>query len=537
MLSYAAGPEAPLAEIGIYEYFLKTVASLPDHDAIVVPHQGIRWSYRELADQAESVARGLRALGITSGDRFGMWAANCAEWVVLQLAAARTGAALVNINPAYRAHELEYVLRRSGMKAIFLHEQDEYADYRAILHEASRENVTLQRAIYLGTNDWIALCSDGIDAGSEFPSRDEVANIQYTSGTTGSPKGVLLTHRNILNNGRFIAQRLRMTGRDRICAPVPMYHCFGCVIGTMAAISSGACLILPAPRFHADATLRAIQNERATMVYGVPTMFIAQLSHPDFARTDFSSLRGGVMAGAPCPVEVMKRVMTDMHCPEITIVYGQTEASPVITGSAVDDSVERRVATVGTVFPQTEVKIVSVETGETVPMGVQGELCARGYLIMKGYDGDPEGSAKVVDPDGWLHTGDLATMREDGYINITGRAKDVIIRGGENIYPREVEEFLHTHPKIAQVEVVGLPDQLLGEAVLAWIKLRTGHSMTESDVREFCHDRIAHFKVPQYIRFVDSFPMTLNGKTQKHAIRQREIEARGLQEISHVRTA
>jgi fatty-acyl-CoA synthase len=377
--------------------------------------------------------------------------------------------------------------------------------------------------------------------GREIPpleiSNRAVANIQYTSGTTGSPKGVLLTHRNLVNNGYLIGLGLKATEDDRICVPVPMYHCFGCVIGAMVSYNTGAGMVFPSPVFDARAVLEAIQEERATAVYGVPTMFIAELGLPEFDGYDLTSLRTGVMAGAPCPVEVMKRVMGDMHCPEIVICYGQTECSPVVTMSSTGDTIERRVGTVGCALPETEIRIASPETGETVEVGEQGELCARGYAVMQGYDGDPEATRKAVDSEGWLHTGDLAVMREDGYFRITGRAKDMIIRGGENIYPREVEEFLYTHPKIADVQVVGLPDARLGETVLAWIRLKPGETATHCEITDFCKGKIAHFKIPQFVRFVEEFPLTVTGKIQKFRIREIEIRERGLQNVSKIETA
>jgi fatty-acyl-CoA synthase len=376
----------------------------------------------------------------------------------------------------------------------------------------------------------------GVEPGAGPASAHDVTNIQYTSGTTGSPKGVLLTHRNLINNAAIAAGGLRITAQDRVVIPVPLYHCFGCVIGVLLCVATGAAMILPSPQFDPLAALEAIHHERGTVIYGVPTMFIAELTHPEFARFDLTSLRTGIMAGAPCPIEVMRRVATEMHCPQMTIVYGQTESSPCITYSTVDDDLETRVTTVGRAMPNTEVKIVS-PSGAVVPAGVQGELCTRGYLVMQGYDQEPEATARAVDADGWLHTGDLATMRPDGYYKITGRAKDLIIRGGENIYPREVEEFLYTHPKIADVQVVGLPDAKLGEAVLAWIRLKPGESMAEDELREWCKGKIAHFKIPQYLRFVDEFPLTVTGKIQKFRIRQMEIEARGLQDAASIQTA
>jgi fatty-acyl-CoA synthase len=537
MLSHVCGPKAPLLEESIHTVFARTAAQYPSHSALIVPHQQVEDSFTKLASEVERAAGALHALGISPGGRFGVWATNCAEWVYLQLAAARAGLVLVNVNPAYRAHELAYVLKKSGMKAIFLHQRDRRSDYSAILDEArATPGLALEHVIYFNTPSWDAFIAASRPPGDIPVAADDVTNIQYTSGTTGSPKGVLLSHRNLVNNGLFIAQTLKMTEADRICVPVPMYHCFGCVGGTMAMVTSGAGMILPAPTFEPLATMQAIERYRATTIYGVPTMFIAQLDHSDFARHDFSSLRTGIMAGAPCPIEIMKRVVKEMHCPQMSIVYGQTESSPVITGSAVDDELELRVATVGKAFPNTEVKIVDT-LGETVPVGEQGELCTRGYLVMKGYDGEPEATARAVDREGWLHTGDLATMRPDGYFRITGRAKDMIIRGGENIYPREIEEFLYTHPKVGDVQVVGLPDAKLGETVAAWIRLKPGESATEEDFREFCRGRIAHFKVPQYISIVDEFPMTVTGKIQKYRIRQIEIERRGLESAAKIETA
>jgi fatty-acyl-CoA synthase len=467
-----------------------------------------------------------------------VWATNCAEWVYLQLGCARAGLVQVNVNPAYRATELAYVLRKSGMKAIVLRAQDARSNYRELLEEAIRSSpdIALRHVIYLGEDSWDRMLKAESDAGEGPVDCHEVVNIQYTSGTTGSPKGVLLTHHNLLNNGQIVAFGLHVTEQDRMCVPVPLYHCFGCVAGTLAIIGTGAAMILPAPTFDPVATMQAIHSERATSIYGVPTMFIAQLQHPEFSRFDFSSLRTGVMAGAPCPIEIMKRVVNDMHCPQMTIMYGQTESSPVITMASVDDSLELRVATVGAACAETEVKIVSPD-GKTVPIGEQGELCTRGYLVMKGYDQEPEATARAIDSEGWLHTGDLSTMRPDGYFRITGRLKDMIIRGGENVYPREVEEFLYTHPKIADVQVVGLPDEKLGESVAAWIRLKAGETGAEEEIWEFCRGRIAHFKIPQYIRFVDSFPMTVTGKIQKYVIRQTEIKERGLEAAAEIQTA
>jgi fatty-acyl-CoA synthase len=535
MLSYSKGPEIPLIEDSIADVFRRTAARLPGQEALVVRHQNVRFTFNELAREVEHTASGLAGLGLRAGDRVGVWSTNCAEWVMLHLACARIGAVLVNVNPAYRAHELKYVLRKSGMKALFLWEQDARSDYAAILRDAmDGQELALQHVVYFGAEQWNRMRAPGMDLPGDRVKNHEVTNIQYTSGTTGSPKGVLLTHRNLLNNAAVIANGMKITSADRLCVPVPLYHCFGCVIGTLTSMLTGATLILPAATFDPLATMLAIAEERATAIYGVPTMFISELGHEDFSRFDFSSLRTGVMAGAPCPIEVMKRVVNEMHCPQMTIMYGQTESSPVITSSAVDDSLEHRVSTVGRACPNTEVKIVS-DSDETVPVGEQGELCARGYLVMKGYDQDPEATRRAVDQDGWLHTGDLATMRSDGYFRVTGRAKDMIIRGGENIYPREVEEFLYTHPKVADVQVIGIPDAKLGETVAAWIRLRA--PATEEEIREFCKGKIAHFKIPQYVRFVEAFPMTVTGKIQKFRMQETEIHERGLEAAARIETA
>ena len=538
MLSYSKGHDFPYFEGTISDALRQTTERFPDQEALVACHQDVRLTFAELSAEVERTARGLAGLGLRARDRIGVWSTNCIEWVLMQLACARIGAVLVNVNPAYRAYELSFVLRKSGMRALFLWEKDKRSDYREILEEARKgQDLALEHVVYFGSDEWTGIRHG--QGGSLVPVDkaigEDVTNIQYTSGTTGSPKGVLLTHRNLLNNAAVISAGMKITPRDRICVPVPLYHCFGCVIGSLTSVYTGATMILPASTFDALATMEAIQAERATTIYGVPTMFIAQLQHPAFHGFDFSSLRTGVMAGAPCPIEVMKRVVNEMHCPEMTIMYGQTESSPVITMSSVDDGLEHRVSTVGRACPNTEVKIVSMETGEIAPVGTQGELCTRGYLVMKGYDQEPEATEKAVDADGWLHTGDLATMRTDEYFRVTGRAKDMIIRGGENIYPREVEEFLYSHPKIADVQVVGLPDRKLGETVAAWIRLK--ESTTEEEIREFCRGKIAHFKIPQYIRFVDEFPMTVTGKIQKFRMREIEIRERGLEAAARVETA
>ena len=538
MLSYARGPNLALLGKTIGQALDDSVEHNPAGDAVISRHQSLRLNYRDLAREVGLTARGLAGLGIRPGDRVGMWAANCVEWIYLQMAIARIGAVLVNVNPAYRSHELRFVLRKSGMKAIFFHERDARANYREILEEARRdEDLELEHAILLGTEDWTRMIEHSVEPPPHITSIDDVVNIQYTSGTTGSPKGVLLTHYNLVNNAYLGGAGLRVSGSDRLCAPVPLYHCFGCVMGSLMSIVHRIALVLPAPQFDARATLEAIEAERCTILYGVPTMFIAQLEHPEFRKFNLNSLRTGIMAGAPCPIDVMRRVVNEMHCPGIVVAYGQTESSPVITGSSPDDDLETRVSTVGRALPETEVKIIAPGSGQTVEAGERGELCTRGYLVMKGYDKEPEATALAVDSEGWLHTGDLATMGADGCFHIAGRLKEMIIRGGENIYPREIEEFLHGHPKIADVYITGVPDERLGETVLAWIKVKAGESATEEEICDFCRGRIAHFKIPQYVRFVDSFPMTVTGKIQKFRIREMEIEARGLTHAASIKTA
>ena len=538
MKSYARGPALPLLEKTIGQVLADAVRRNPSGDALVARHQGLRVSYRQLQENAERTARGLWGMGIRPGDRVGIWACNCVEWVYLQVATALTGSVLVNVNPAYRAHELRYVLRKSGMKAIFLHERDARVGYLDILNEARKgQDLALENVVLIGTDGWRAMWRHGVDVPRRTESPNDEVNIQYTSGTTGSPKGVLLTHRNLVNNAYVVGREMMVAHTDRLCSPVPLYHCFGCVMSSLLAMVHGIALVMPAAQFDPLATLQAIDAERCTLIYGVPTMFIAELEHPDFRKYSMSTLRSGIMAGAPCPVEVMKRVVSEMNCVGMTVAYGQTESSPAITMSAADDSLEYRVATIGRVLPETEVKIVAPWNDEILDTGERGELCTRGYLVMKGYDQEPEATTRAIDAEGWLRTGDLAVMREDGYFHIAGRLKEMIIRGGENIYPREIEEFLHQHPKIADVYVVGLPDARLGEAVLAWIKPKAGESMTEGEVRDYCRGQIAHFKIPEYIRFVDAFPMTVTGKVQKFRIRDQEIEARGLQTAAEIKTA
>jgi fatty-acyl-CoA synthase len=537
-LSYARGPSRPLLDLTVGDLLHRTAARYPDRLAVASLHQQKRLTWAELDAMADRVARGLWSLGIRHGDRVGLWSTNCIEWVIMHMGCARSGAALVNVNPAYRSHELQYTLTHSRMKALFLWHNDKRADYEEILGRACHglDDLALEHTIYFDSPEWPAL----LDADGRLPDRvasDDIANIQYTSGTTGLPKGVLLTHHNVVNNGQFLAQGFHYTEQDKIVVPVPLFHCYGCVIGTMSALNTGAALILPNWTFDARATLRAVHEERATSVYGVPAMYVAEFALDDFASYDTTSLRTGMMSGAPCPVELMKRVLGEMHCRELVIAYGQTETSPVVTMSDAEDTIEVRVKTVGRAMPQTEIAIRSLDTRELLPYGQQGEVCVRGYALMKGYDGDPDGTADVIRPDGWLHTGDLGVMREDGCIHITGRSRDVIIRGGENIYPREVEEFLYTHPKVGEVQVVGIPNARLGEIVVAWVRLEPGVQATEEEIKAFCQGQIAYYKIPEHIRFVTEFPATLSGKIQKYKMREFEIEDRGLQAIATAATA
>ncbi len=535
--SQTRGPDRPLLKLTIGDLLHRTSDRFPDRDAVVSCHQGRRLTWAQLSEQADRVARGLWSLGIRKGDRVGLWSTNCIEWLMMHMGTARAGAALVNVNPAYRSHELQYTLTRSRMKALFLWSHDKRGDYADILGRA-RHNLTLElrHTIFFDSPDWPAL----LDAPGRLPDSvdpQDVANIQYTSGTTGLPKGVMLTHHNIVNNGQFLAQGFHYTERDRVCVPVPLFHCYGCVIGTMSVLNTGAAIVFPNWTFDARATLQAVHDERCTSLYGVPAMYVAELALPDFAGFNLTSLRTGMMSGAPCPIELMKRVLRDMHIPELVIAYGQTESSPVVTMSDADDPIEIRVNTVGRAMPQTQIKIVSTSDKTTLPVGQQGELCARGYVVMKGYDAEPAATQLAIDDEGWLHTGDLGVMHPDGCIHLTGRSRDIIIRGGENIYPREIEEFLYTHPKVSEVQVVGVPNERLGEIVVAWIRLGPNQTATEEEIRTFCRDQIAYFKIPEHIRFVTEFPATLSGKIQKYKMRDFEIEARGLEAIANARTA
>jgi len=514
----------------------RTVARVPDRDALVDVPSGRRWTYTELAAEVDTLARALLALGVAKGDRVGIWAPNLPEWVFVQYATARIGAILVNINPAYRTSELAYVLRQAGIRTLFAAVRFKTSDYRAMVDEVRAECAHLREVYYVGTPDWAALLStastvdgDALAEREATLSFDDPINIQYTSGTTGFPKGATLSHHNILNNGYFVARTQRWTEADRVCVPVPFYHCFGMVMGNLGATSHGACVVIPAPSFEPAATLRAVQAEHCTVLYGVPTMFIAELAEPDFGRYDLSSLRTGVMAGSPCPVEVMKRVIADMGMAEVTIAYGMTETSPVSTQTRPDDDLDRRVSTVGTVHPHLEVKVVDPAGGLVVPRGTPGELCTRGYSVMLGYWEMPDRTAEAIDAARWMHTGDLAVMDDNGYLSIVGRIKDMVIRGGENVYPREIEEFLYTHPDIVDAQVIGVPDERFGEELMVWVRLREGAPpLTADALREFCAGKLAHFKIPRYVKVVDGFPMTVTGKVRKVEMREVSIAELGL---------
>ena len=542
--SRASGATAPpLLEETIGDLLERIVAQHAEREALVDCPSGRRWTYRELDRDVNAVALGLLELGVAKGDRVGLWATNCPEWTLVQLATAKVGAVLVNINPSYRTHELAYALRQSECRVLLAQLDNRGSSYVEMIDSVRPDLPALEHVLYLGTSAWAELVqrsgrdSSAVGARMAELSPDDAINIQYTSGTTGFPKGATLSHRNILNNGYFVGQGCGYTERDRVAIPVPFYHCFGMVMGNLGAITHGAAMVIPAASFDAEATLRAVQDERCTSLYGVPTMFIAELELPTFADFDLSSLRTGIMAGSPCPVEVMKKVIADMGCAEVTICYGMTETSPVSTQTKRDDDLERRTSTVGTVHPHVEVKIVDAVTGETVPRGTAGEFCTRGYSVMKGYWNDPDKTAEAIDGDGWMHTGDLATMDADGYVNIVGRIKDMVIRGGENIYPREIEEFLFTHPSVADVQVVGVPDVKYGEELCAWIKLRDGAEETDESIRAFCRGKLAHFKIPRHVLFVDAFPMTVTGKIRKVEMRDVSVEQLGLQDAAGTTTA
>jgi fatty-acyl-CoA synthase len=543
--SYAQGQTAAaLLEETIGSNLEQTVSRFPDREALVSFQQGLRYSWTELDGAVDELARGLIAAGLQKGDRVGIWSPNCAEWVLVQYATAKLGVILVNINPAYRTSELEYALHQSGCRMLVAAPAFKTSDYRAMVTEVREGLKALERVVFLDGEDWEELLAGaaGVDPGqlrerSAALAASDPINIQYTSGTTGFPKGATLTHRNILNNGFFVGEGVRYTHEDRVCIPVPFYHCFGMVMGNLACSSHGATMVIPAPAFEAEATLQAVATERCTSLYGVPTMFIAMLGAPGFDGYDLESLRTGIMAGSPCPVEVMKRVIERMHMSEVGICYGMTETSPVSTQTATDDPLEKRVGSVGRVGPHLEVKVADPETSDTVARGETGELCTRGYSVMTGYWEDPERTAEAIDADGWMHTGDLATMDGEGYFNIVGRIKDLVIRGGENVYPREVEEFLYSHPDIGDVQVIGVPDERYGEELMACVIPRSGAALDEDAVREYCRGRIAHYKVPRYVKFVDSFPMTVTGKVQKFRMRDQAIDELDLGPQASAKTA
>lgn len=527
----------------IGENLKHTVERFADHEALVCPFQDYRATYQELWDLTGLAARGLMAHGVKKGDRVGIWAPNRYEWTVLQYATARIGAILVNLNPAYRTAELEYALRQSSVSFLALAKSFRTADYGAMLDEVRDQCPELRESLVLDES-WDSLLREGAavsqtnladrEATIQF---DEPINIQYTSGTTGFPKGATLSHHNILNNGYFVGETLHLTEADRVCIPVPFYHCFGMVLGNLACTTHGACMVVPAEAYDPRIVMETVEAERCTALYGVPTMFIGELDHPDFDSFDFSSLRTGIMAGSPCPAEVMKKVQSRMNMTEVTICYGMTETSPVSTQSTTDDPLEKRVSTVGRVHPHVEIKVVDPATGLVVPSGMAGELCTRGYSVMLGYWADDDATRDAIDAGRWMHTGDLAIMDDEGYLNIVGRIKDMIIRGGENVYPREIEEYLYRHPDVADVQVIGVPSERYGEEVMAWVKPREGSSSTEEDLREFCRDHIASFKIPRYWRFVDEFPMTVTGKVQKFKMRETAIADLGLDSVAAIVTA
>ncbi len=543
-LSYASGPSStPLLGETIGEKLELTTSQFPDRDALVDMGSQRRWTYTQLNEAVDKVATGLLDLGVTTGDRVGIWSPNTPEWMLTQYATAKIGAILVNINPAYRSHELSYVLKQAGIETLVSAESFKTSDYRKLVDEVKGACPHLKNVIYVGTPEWDALAATEADTPRINDilvtlDRDDPINIQYTSGTTGFPKGATLSHLNILNNGRYLTAGLNITEVDKICVPVPFYHCFGMVMGNLGAMAHGACVVIPAPGFDPTLTLEAIDAEKCTALYGVPTMFIAMLALPNIGDYDLSSLRTGCMAGSPCPVEVMKRVINEMNMDEVTIAYGMTETSPVSTQTGKDDPIDIRVSTVGRVHPHVQVKIIDPATGRTVPRGETGEFCTRGYSVMLGYWEDPEKTAAAIDPAGWMHTGDLGVMDDDGYLNIVGRLKDLVIRGGENVYPREVEEFLYSHPDIADVQVVGVPDLKYGEELCAWIRMRDGAtSLDAAAVREYCTGKLAHYKIPRYVVIADEFPMTVTGKVRKIDMRATSIEKLGLEEAAKTRTA
>ncbi|PBC58950.1 AMP-binding protein [Rhodococcus sp. ACPA1] len=537
--SYTNGVwDAPMLGDTIGDNFDRTVAAHGDRDALVDRPSGRRWTYAELRRDVDAVAVGLLKRGIGKGDRVGIWAPNCPEWTLIQFATAKIGAVLVNINPAYRAHELKYVLDQAGIRLLVSAPEFKSSDYAGMIEEVRPQCPDLEMVVLLGSAEWSKLASDGkavhaadpslLPAAQAALSSDDPINIQYTSGTTGFPKGATLSHHNILNNGYFVGELCHYTENDRVCIPVPFYHCFGMVMGNLACTSHGATMVIPGPSFDPKATLQAVEAEKCTSLYGVPTMFIAELAEPDFASFDLSSLRTGIMAGSPCPVEVMKQVIEQMGMAEVSICYGMTETSPVSLQTRSDDTIDQRVSTVGRVGPHLEVKIVDPATGLTVPRGTPGELCTRGYSVMLGYWNNPEKTAEAIDAGRWMHTGDIGVMDSDGYVAITGRIKDMVIRGGENVYPREIEEFLYTHPDILDAQVIGVPDAKYGEELMVWVRMKDGaEPLDAAKVREFCTGKLAHYKIPKYVHVVDEFPMTVTGKVRKVEMREQSLDLIG----------
>ncbi|KAF5091277.1 3-[(3aS,4S,7aS)-7a-methyl-1,5-dioxo-octahydro-1H-inden-4-yl]propanoyl:CoA ligase [anaerobic digester metagenome] len=563
-LSYACGTaEVPLLGQTIGEILNEIAERYPDNEALVSPEQEIRLTYRQFREAVDKVARGLMALDVNKGDRVGIWAMNYAEWIVVQFATAKIGAIMVNINPSYRTFELEYCLKQSEIKLLILQGRFKTSDYVGMFYETCPEAYEsrpgrilsekfpfLKTVVFMGDIPYNGMYQwDDLLKKADSISQDELIerenaldfddaiNIQYTSGTTGYPKGVVLTHHGVLNNGYIIGEGMGFTEKDRLCIPVPFYHCFGMVLSNMACVSHGSTMVIPGPAFDPGDVLKTIEAERCTAVHGVPTMFIAELRHPDFAKFDLRSLRTGIMAGSPCPIETMKEVATKMHMSEVVIVYGQTELSPGVTMTTTRDPIDKRVATVGRVFPHTEIKIIDPETKKIIPRGEIGEICARGYMTMRCYYNNPTATRQAKDEHGWVHTGDLGSFDPEGFVHIEGRLKDMVIRGGENIYPREIEEFLHQHPKIADVYVIGVPDEKYGEELMAWIKLEEGASLTEDEIRTYADGKIARYKIPRYYAFVDSFPITVSGKIQKFKMREMGIEMLGLQEVAQIKTA
>jgi len=562
--SYACGTsDIPLLGVTIGDMLHRTATEYPRADALISVHQGIRWTYADFDDRVDQLAKALMALGVEKGDRVGIWALNYAEWVLVQFATARMGAIMVNINPAYRTFEFEYAMKQAEISTLIIQGRFKTSDYVGMFYEVCPEAMEarpgrirsntfpfLRNVVFMGDVSYHGMYTwtdflekaDAVSDGelcerAESLDFDDAINIQYTSGTTGYPKGVVLTHHGLVNNGFIIGEGMRFGPADRLCIPVPFYHCFGMVLANMACVSHGSAMVLPSPVFDAGAVLRTIQEERCTAVHGVPTMFIAELNHPDFRTTRLDSLRTGIMAGSPCPVEVMKQVNREMHMDEIVIVYGQTETSPGVTMTTTSDPLERRVSTVGKPFPHCEIKIIDPSTGKILPRGETGEICARGYMVMKCYYNNPSATHQTIDANGWNHTGDLGVMDDEDYVKIVGRLKDMVIRGGENIYPREIEEFLHQHPKIDDAYVIGVPDSRYGEELMAWIRPVPGDPLTTDEVLEYCRGRIAHFKIPRYVKFVEEFPMTISGKIKKFEMREISIRELGLEDESRIETA